>query len=124
MSCYFIVIFYGNQFSTDLTVSTPYRPINTFEQLLESDKAPAFDKPTGLYEVFFERAPFGSIFQKIWARTSKTHIYDGDELIKINQYMRKDEANIALIGPDRPLHLVRHISCVSNPFRLEVTVPT
>ena len=120
MSCYFFVIFYGNQFSTDLTVSMPLKPINTFEQLLESDKSPAFDVPTGLYQVFFERAPFGSIYQKIWTRTSKTHIYEGDELVNINQYMRKDEANIAFIGPDLPLNLVRHVSCVSDPFRLDI----
>ena len=116
ISCYLLVMFYDNQFSTDLTVSMPSKPINTFEQLLESDKSPAFDKPTGLYQTFFERAPIGSTFQKIWTRTSRNHIYDGDELVKINQNMRKDEENIAFIGPDGPLHLIRHISCVSDPF--------
>ena len=120
LSCYLVVLFYDNQFSTDLTVLIPSKPISTLEQVLTSDKRPAFDTPTGLYKLLFENAPKGSIYQKIWTQTSPKNIYNGEDIVLMNRYFRRKYGNIALIGADEPMHLIRHICCVTDPQRYEI----
>lgn len=111
---YQVHIMYSNMCATDLTVTVESPPIDNYEDLLASDKRPAFDTATRSFKNFFEKASPETVQGKIWSRTSKSNIYSQEKLAQLGQLTHRDHDNIALIGPDYALKIVRAISCGVN----------
>jgi len=108
-------ILYMCSFTTDLTVEVQQDPVETLEDLLESDRSPAFDSATEIHKILFEKAPPNSINGQIWARTTQNHIYDQSRMPTFASQMRQDQENLALICPSIPLKIIHHASCIFDP---------
>ena len=106
---------YNCSFTTDLTVEIQQDPVETLEDLLKSDRSPAFDSATELYKIWFEKAPSDSVNGQVWARTSHRHIYDQSGMPMFARQMRRDHEHLALICPSVPLKIMHHASCIFDP---------
>ena len=108
-------LFYNCSFTTDLTVEIQQEPIETLEDILNSDRNPAFDSATELYKIWFRKAPADTINGQIWARTTQGHIYDQSGMPEFAKNMHRDKENLALICASIPLKIMHHASCLFDP---------
>lgn len=112
----FLIIFYNNAMQTDLTVTAPLEKVYNLEDLVTSHFKPAFEGTTALAEQF-EFAREGTVLEKVWKKVqsyngSYKHIYAQEALLGLGSVL--NEGDIAMIGPDMPLSMVRGFLCANR----------
>ena len=111
----FVNILYNSMFGTDLTVEYHQPPIDRLTDLLESDKNPAFETKSSLYNEY-KKAPSDNLYGQVWKRINANRdIYDEQGMVRLAMFMRRSDRNLAMIGPRVSLDIVRHISCAIDP---------